>query len=84
MKYTYPIAFTVTSLAWGLLEFPKGYHVAGVSDHAMASLRWGLDYLLKCKLADDKVVALVGADCAFLKILVAVLLSLNSLMKPIH
>ena len=59
VKYTFPMAFTVTNLAWGMLEFPLGYTVAGETGNMQDSLKWGLDYLLKCKLSDTEVVAMV-------------------------
>ena len=59
-KHTFPMAYTVTTLAWGMIEFRQGYVLSGEETNMLNNLRWGLDYLLKCKLSDTSVVALVG------------------------
>ena len=59
MKYTFPLANSLTTLAWGMLEFSDGYDCAGERAAMMDNLRWGLDYLKKCILADNRVVAMV-------------------------
>jgi endoglucanase len=47
VKMTITTAFTTSMLAWGLLTFPKGYSRAGETRHALDSIKWGSDYLLK-------------------------------------
>jgi len=49
-----PMAFTVTELAWGLLEFKDAYDDAGQLDYMYDSIRWPLDYLLRCHTAPDE------------------------------
>ena len=44
---TVTTAFTTSMLAWGLLTFPRGYARAGETRHALDSIKWGADYLLK-------------------------------------
>ena len=50
VKMTAPAAM----LAWGLVEFPKGYAKANATGHALATLRWSNDYLLKTFTKDRK------------------------------
>ena len=49
-----PTAFTVSMLAWGLLAFPGSYAKSGNTAPALASVRWGSDYLLKAFHKDAK------------------------------
>lgn len=52
VKMTAPAAFATALLAWGLLEFPKGYAKANATAHALDTLRWSNDYLLKTVTKD--------------------------------
>lgn len=54
VKMTMPAAFATSMLAWGLLEFPKGYKKANATAHALDTLRWSADYLLKTVVKDRK------------------------------
>jgi hypothetical protein len=54
LKLTMPTAFTVSMLAWGLLAFPGSYAKSGNTAPALASVRWGSDYLLKAFHKDAK------------------------------
>eukprot|EP00884_Botryococcus_braunii_P012540 jgi/Botrbrau1/21287/Bobra.0573s0001.1 len=54
VKLTLPIAFSTSMLAWGLLEFPGGYKKSNQTLHAMDTLRWGTDYLMKTFAKDKK------------------------------
>ena len=47
VKMTVTTAFTTSMLAWGMLTFPRGYARAGETRHALDSVKWGADYLLK-------------------------------------
>ena len=48
------MAFSVTSLAWGLLEFKDAYDDAGQLEAMYDSIKWPLEYLLKCHTKDDE------------------------------
>jgi hypothetical protein len=54
VKLTIPMAYSTAMLAWGLLEFPDGYKKANQTLHAMDTLRWSTDYLLKTFVRDKK------------------------------
>ncbi|KAK9904260.1 hypothetical protein WJX75_007984 [Coccomyxa subellipsoidea] len=47
LKMTIPTAFSMTMLAWGMLEFPHGYAKANTTNDALDTLKWGTDYLLR-------------------------------------
>ena len=54
MKFNFPMAFTVTSLAWGLLEFKDAYNASGQLEYMYDCIRWPLEYLLKCHVSADE------------------------------
>ena len=49
MKFGFPMAWSVTVLAWGVLEFKKGYINAGEYKNALDAIKWGTDYFIKCR-----------------------------------
>ena len=51
-KFGLPLASSLTNLAWGSLQFAKGYAASGQSDELLAAVKWGTDYLLKCNVLD--------------------------------
>jgi endoglucanase len=52
-KFGLPLASSLTNLAWGGLQFAKGYVASGQSDKLLAAVKWGTDYLLKCNVLDS-------------------------------
>ena len=47
MKYSLPMAETLTLLEWGYLNFKDGYVAAGLHDMMCDMIRWPLEYFLK-------------------------------------
>ncbi|KAJ7564104.1 hypothetical protein O6H91_02G002200 [Diphasiastrum complanatum] len=47
IKYTFPMAFTITMLSWGAIEYGVQYGTTSELQHLQDSIRWGTDYLLK-------------------------------------
>ncbi|KAM0896694.1 hypothetical protein ACQ4PT_023021 [Festuca glaucescens] len=47
VKFGLPMAFTVTMLAWGALEFGDDVEAAGEWGHALEAIKWGTDYFVK-------------------------------------
>ncbi|KAJ0098887.1 hypothetical protein Patl1_19914 [Pistacia atlantica] len=58
IKFSFPMAFTTTMLAWSILEF--GYLMGSDKQYALEALKWGTDYFLKATSVPGKVVAQVG------------------------
>lgn len=54
VKFNFPHSFSVTVLAWGLIEFEDGYRAAGEYDNAIDSIKWATDYLIKCHTAPNE------------------------------
>ncbi|KAI9359257.1 Six-hairpin glycosidase-like protein [Zopfochytrium polystomum] len=48
VKYTLPLAFSLTTLAWGGIEFPEGFAAANQTAHLLDTIKWGTDYLMNC------------------------------------
>jgi len=48
VKFNFPQAFSMTTIAWYGLDFAKGVEMAGQTEHLKEAVKWGCDYLLKC------------------------------------
>ncbi len=48
VKFNFPMAASMTLLAWGVVDFQNAYTQSGQLQAILANLRWGTDYLLKC------------------------------------
>lgn len=47
VKFQLPMAFTVTTLAWSVIEYGEQLEKLGQLNHALDSIRWGTDYFIK-------------------------------------
>jgi endoglucanase len=47
VKFSFPMAFATTMLAWSVVEFGQELEMAGELHNAIAAIRWSTDYLLK-------------------------------------
>nr|XP_023895265.1 endoglucanase 25-like [Quercus suber] len=47
IKFSFPIAYTVTLLSWTVIEYHQKYNDIGELDHVKDIIKWGSDYLLK-------------------------------------
>ncbi|KAJ1256057.1 hypothetical protein BS78_K093300 [Paspalum vaginatum] len=47
VKFGLPMAFTVTMLAWGAIDFADDVRAAGEWGHALEAIKWGTDYFVK-------------------------------------
>ncbi|KAG0453210.1 hypothetical protein HPP92_025874 [Vanilla planifolia] len=59
VKFGFPMAFTTTMLAWGVVEFGELMPPEQLR-HAAAAVRWGTDYLLKTIAHPNRVFIQVG------------------------
>ncbi|KAF8725763.1 hypothetical protein HU200_020315 [Digitaria exilis] len=60
VKFGLPMAFTVTMLAWGVVEYARPLAAAGELRHALAAVRWGADYLARAHAAEETLYVQVG------------------------
>ncbi|KAG6422598.1 hypothetical protein SASPL_119176 [Salvia splendens] len=59
VKYNFPMAFTITMMAWGVIE--HGNSMGSELPHALEAVRWATDYFLKSSAsAPDIIYAQVG------------------------
>ncbi|KAB2072873.1 hypothetical protein ES319_A07G046800v1 [Gossypium barbadense] len=58
VKFTFPMAFSITMLAWSVLEF--GQSLGTDLQHSLKAIQWGTDYLLKATSIPGFVFAQVG------------------------
>lgn len=47
VKFGFPMAFTVTMLAWSVVEFEPQLRARGELSNARRAVKWGTDYLIK-------------------------------------
>lgn len=62
VKYGFPMAFTVTMLAWGAVDYAKELAAAGQLQYTLDAIRWGTDYLIKAHNKPDILWAQVSSS----------------------
>ena len=60
LKFTFPMAFSITMLNWSLLQYWEAYSAIGELDNAVDQVRWGLDWLVRANPRQNELFALVG------------------------
>ncbi|XVE72439.1 hypothetical protein DITRI_Ditri11bG0039600 [Diplodiscus trichospermus] len=60
VKFGLPMAFTVTMLSWGVIEFRDQIADAGELEHALEAIKWGTDYFIKAHTSPNVLWAEVG------------------------
>ncbi|KAH6822674.1 glycosyl hydrolase 9B8 [Perilla frutescens var. hirtella] len=60
VKFGLPMAFTVTMLSWGVIEFREEIAAAGELRHALEAIKWGTDYFIKAHTHPHVLWAQVG------------------------
>ncbi|GJM94886.1 hypothetical protein PR202_ga11569 [Eleusine coracana subsp. coracana] len=60
VKFGLPMAFTVTMMSWGILEYGKQMSAAGELQNAMDAVKWGTDYFIKAHPEPDVLYGEVG------------------------
>jgi hypothetical protein len=53
VKFNFPQAQALTTLAWGAITYENGYKCAGEWDNMLDAIKWGTDYFLKCHVSDN-------------------------------
>ncbi|CAK9180264.1 unnamed protein product, partial [Ilex paraguariensis] len=60
VKFGLPMAFTVTMLSWGVVEYAEEIAGAGELEHALEAIKWGTDYFIKAHTSPNVLWAEVG------------------------
>jgi endoglucanase len=53
MKFGFPMAYTITVLAWGGVAYPQGYTNSGQFNYLLDAVKWGTDYFIKAHVSPD-------------------------------
>ena len=65
MKFGFPMAFSVTMLSWGLVDYKDAYEDAGELSYMLDSIKWPLDYFMKAHIKQDEFYGQVGVLLGF-------------------
>lgn len=61
VKFGFPMAFTITTLSWSVVEFEKRLASFNELNNALISIRWGTDYMIRStKVTGDGSVTFYG------------------------
>ncbi|GBG86738.1 hypothetical protein CBR_g41804 [Chara braunii] len=60
VKFVFPMAFTMTMLSWGVLEYSDRFRQCGEFDQALDAIRWGTDFFIKAHPSPFELYAMVG------------------------
>ena len=60
VKFNFPMAFSVTALAWGGIEYEDAYRSSGQLEILKRNLKFVTDYFLKCHTAPNELWGQVG------------------------
>jgi hypothetical protein len=64
VKFGFPMAFTVTMLAWGVIEYKTQLQSTNQLAYALDAIQWGTDYFIKAHTAPN---VLFGEVCMYCK-----------------
>jgi hypothetical protein len=60
VKFGFPMAYSTTVLAWGILEYRTALENVSQIDYAMDNIKWTADYFVKCHVSDNQLYVQVG------------------------
>lgn len=53
VKFGFPMASSMTMLAWGVVEYKDAYSKSGQLNEVLNAIKWGTDYILKAHIIDE-------------------------------
>ncbi|KAK9273906.1 hypothetical protein L1049_018718 [Liquidambar formosana] len=60
VKFGFPMAFTITMLSWGVVDFYGRFSETDQLSNALEAIKWGTDYLMKAHTQSDVLYGQVG------------------------
>ncbi|KAL3699271.1 hypothetical protein R1sor_017293 [Riccia sorocarpa] len=60
VKFQFPMAYTITTLAWGVIEYRSQLEQLGQLQYALDAIKWGTDYFIKAHPEPNVLWAEVG------------------------
>nr|AMH40372.1 glycoside hydrolase family 9 [Medauroidea extradentata] len=60
VKFGFPMAYTITVLSWGIIDYEDVYKSTGNLEYAQKAIKWGTDYFLKAHVSENELYGQVG------------------------
>jgi endoglucanase len=60
VKFGFPMAFSMTILSWGVIDYHDAYTAAGELSNIQKTIKWGTDWILKAHIKDHELYGQVG------------------------
>jgi endoglucanase len=60
VKFGLPMAYSLTTLAWGAISYPDAFCQNGEMENMLAALKWGTDFIIKAHTAPHVLWGQVG------------------------
>ncbi|XP_021941322.1 endoglucanase 7-like, partial [Zootermopsis nevadensis] len=60
VKFGFPMAYTITTIAWGVVDDEAGYVAAGALADVRKLIKWGTDYFIKAHVSQNELYGQVG------------------------
>nr|AAF80584.1 beta-1,4-endoglucanase 1 [Panesthia cribrata] len=60
VKFGFPMAYTATVLAWGVISHEQGYQKANALEDARKAVKWATDYFIKAHVSENEFYGQVG------------------------
>src|SRR5689334_19058915 len=60
VKFGFPMSFSTTMLAWGIVDYRQAYTNAGLLSTALDEIKWSNDYFIKAHTAPNELYGQVG------------------------
>ena len=54
IKFGFPLAYTMTILSWGGIDFFRIYQMTDELQHLLQAVKWGIDWMNKAVIRDEK------------------------------
>jgi len=51
VKFNFPMAYTTTVLAWGVMQYGQAYDTIGEMANVKSAIKWATDYFIKCHVS---------------------------------
>lgn len=54
VKFAFPMTYSMTTIAWGVIEYMDVYTAAGELEYALDCIKWGVDWIMKAHVGKDE------------------------------
>ncbi|XP_076256424.1 endoglucanase F-like isoform X2 [Rhynchophorus ferrugineus] len=60
VKFSFPLAYSITVLSWGVMKHPDIYKSVDEYESVINVIKWGTDYFIKCHVSPNELYGQVG------------------------